>query len=458
MRLPIVLLLLLGLCLPARAQDSLIILDASNSMLSRVDGRSRLDAARLAVEGLARAVPGRARMGLMAFGHRRPADCEDIELLIAPGPVSAPVFARLGNLLPRGRTPIAGAVQDGARIAPQLILITDGGENCVPDPCAEIRALRLRHPGLALHVIGFDVADGRDEAQLRCVAEAGGGRYLPAASLFELAFALAELAGSGPIPLAPTGAPVTPAPPGTNTRLVLEAHEMPGGTPVPVESWTVLVPGNPPRAVLTDSARLQPELSLPPGRYEIRVNAGLARIVERVEVEGARMTHGVVLNLGTLRPLGALAAARPGRAGLWTVLADEVPGYRLGDQVTAVEAAEPVFRLTQGSYRLRFQAGEAAAEVPVLVEAGRLVTARVNLGAADITIIPTRGGRPIPSQMAEVRRPGDPRLVASSPAIRPRFVLPAGEWVARVRVENTWRELPMTLTIGQEAEIPLPLP
>ncbi|QYU66716.1 hypothetical protein J4558_17315 [Leptolyngbya sp. 15MV] len=230
------------------------------------------------------------------------------------------------------------------------------------------------------------------------------------------------------------------------------------GTPVAVESWTLFALGEQRRAVLNDTTRMQPSLRVAPGRYEVRANAGNARVVERFEVDGERMTHRVVLNLGTLRPIGALAAARPGRIGSWSVFADEVPGYATGEQVLIVEAAEPVLRLTQGSYRIRFQTGQAVNEVPVFVEAGQLITARVNLGAADITIIPSRGGRPLPAQQTEIRRAGEPAVVTSSNSIRPRFVLPAGEWVARVRVEGVWREMPLTLTTGQEAEIPLALP
>jgi hypothetical protein len=115
-------------------------------------------------------------------------------------------------------------------------------------------------------------------------------------------------------------------------------------------------------------------------------------------------------------------------------------------------------RVTQGSYRLRFRTGEASGEVPVFVEAGQFTSARVNLGAADITLLPSRGGRAVPAQAAEIRRAGESQVLASSNAVRPRFVLPAGLYQGRVRVEGVWRELPLNLTAGQEAEIPVPLP
>jgi len=475
---PIVLVLAtLLLALPVRAQETLIVLDLSNSMLGQVDGRTKLSTARTVMEALTEAVPPRTRMGLMAFGHRRPGDCDDIEVLVSPGPVSARVFARLANpLVPRGRTAIANALHEAARSVPRVLLITDGGENCAPDPCAEVRAIKASRPTFVAHIFGLDVVDPKEAADLRCMAEATGGRYFSAPSMPDLAAAIAEAAGTPPLAITPTGPPVRPAPPGTQTLLSLEASELPGGSPVPVDSWNLIALGAPRRGVpdaaerrgvpdaaerrgvMTDNAAIQPQIRLDPGRYELRLAAGNARIVERFEVEGERMQHRVVLQLGTLRPIGALAPGRPSRLGTWTVLADEVPGYQTGEQVQLVEALEPMLRLTQGSYRLRFRDGEASAEGIAFVEAGQLVSARVNLAAADITLLPSRGGRPVVAQAAEIRRAGQQEVVSSSNAVRPRFVLPAGDYVARVRVEGTWRELPLSLTAGQQVEIPLPLP
>jgi Ca-activated chloride channel family protein len=466
---PIVLVLAtLLLALPVRAQETLIILDVSNSMLGQVDGRSKLWTARTVMEALTAAVPPRTRMGLMAFGHRRPGDCEDVEVLVSPGPVSARVFARLANpLVPRGRTAIANALQEAARSVPRVLLITDGGENCAPDPCAEVRAVKASRPGFVAHIFGLDVVDPKDAADLRCMAEATGGRYFSAPSMPALAAAIAEVAGTPPLAITPTGPPVRPAPPGTQTLLSMEASELPGGSPVPVDSWNLIALGTERsgvpdaaqrRSVMTDNRTIQPQIRLDPGRYEVRLAVGNARIVERFDVEGERMQHRVVLQLGTLRPIGALAAGRPSRLGTWTIFADEVPGYQTGEQVMLLEGLEPMLRLTQGSYRLQFREGEASAEAIAFLEAGQLVSARVNLAAADITLLPSRGGRPIVAQAAEIRRAGEEAAMATSTAVRPRFVLPAGQYLARVRVEGSWRELPLALTAGQQLEIPIPLP
>ncbi|WP_237217761.1 vWA domain-containing protein, partial [Falsiroseomonas oryziterrae] len=90
----------------AQAQDTVLVLDASNSMTTRLDGRARLDVLREATAGLGAALPPAARVGLMAFGHRRAADCADIELLAAPGRSDPPAFASAASLVARGRSPL----------------------------------------------------------------------------------------------------------------------------------------------------------------------------------------------------------------------------------------------------------------------------------------------------------------------------------------------------------------
>lgn len=454
MRLAILLLLLLT-ALPARAQDALLVLDASNSMWGRVDGRPKIAIAREAVGALARALPPGSRMGLMAYGHRRAGDCADIELLVPPGPVEPAAFGRAANVTPRGRTPIAEAVTQAARTASRIVLVSDGIETCVPDPCAAVRALKTQNSALLVHVIGFDVAEARDQAQLRCIAEATGGRFVPAASAAGLARALAEVTATVP-------PPAPPAPPrpqaATETNLTLEAVEVEGGPTVPVGTWTLVALADPPRAVLSNSGAPRPSLRVPPGRYEVQVRAGSARLAERFDAGGAQMTHRVVLNLGTLRPVGALAPGAPARGGNWTVWADEVPGFRAGEQVLTSGAAEPAMRLTQGSYRIRFQAGEASAEAEVFVPAGQVVPARLDLGAAEVTLVAMRGGATVTPQSWEVRRPGQARAQASSGAARARFVLPAGEWLVRVGVDGAWHEAPLALSAGQVAEVAVPLP
>uniref|UniRef100_UPI001F1CC1D1 hypothetical protein n=1 Tax=Falsiroseomonas oryziterrae TaxID=2911368 RepID=UPI001F1CC1D1 len=266
--------------------------------------------------------------------------------------------------------------------------------------------------------------------------------------------ALAEVTATAAPP-----APATPPPAqaAAETNLTLEAVEVEGGPTVPA-NWTLVALADPPRQLISNSGAPRPNLRVPAGRYEVQVRAGTARLAERFDTSGAQMTHRVVLNIGTLRPVGALAPGAPPRGGNWTVWADEVPGFRAGEQVLTSGAAEPSMRLTQGSYRIRFQAGEATAETEVFVPAGQAVQARLDLGAGEVTLNALRAGGAVAVQGWEVRRPGQARPVATSGASRARFVLPAGEWLVRVRVENAWHEMPLALAAGQTADVILAVP
>jgi Ca-activated chloride channel family protein len=458
MRTALLALALLLLAPAAWAQETMLILDASNSMWGRVEGRPKIVIAREAVAALARSVPPGTRMGLMAYGHRRAGDCNDIETLIPPGPVDAAAFAARANALtPRGRTPLAASIARAAEAGVlRIILLSDGIETCVPDACAEVRALRARGVNVTVHVIGFDIAEARDRSALACIAEATGGRFLAAANAAELGAALAAAAEAAPPP-PPPAETRRDQPLETETNLTLEASEIEGGPAVPA-TWTLLRLSDPPATIFTNNGRMRPEARVPPGRYEVRVFAGTARLRETFEVEGDRHLHRVVLNLGTLRASGGLVAGAPPFGGNWTVIADEVPGARSGEQVTTSGAREPQFRLVQGSYRVRFQAGIATAEADVFVEAGRTETLRLDLDAAEAVFVATRGGAPVAAQLWEVRRPGEARAAASSGAARGRFVLPAGRWLVRVREAGVWHETEVSLRPGQTGEVAIPLP
>jgi hypothetical protein len=210
--------------------------------------------------------------------------------------------------------------------------------------------------------------------------------------------------------------------------------------------------------VLSDNGAARPSVRVPPGRYEVRVRAGTARVTERFDTQGAQMTHRVVLNTGTLRPVGALAAGSPPSGGLWTVWADEVPGFRVGEEVASSGASQPAMRLMQGSYRVRFQAGNAVKETEVFVPAGQTATLRLDLDAAEVVLTAMRAGTAVTGQLWEIRRAGQSRVEASSGASRGRFVLPAGDWVVRVMVDRAWHEVPVALRAGQVAELPIPVP
>ncbi|MQX36327.1 vWA domain-containing protein [Roseospira navarrensis] len=197
-----------GLPAAAQADDSqgttMIVLDGSGSMWGQIDGTAKIEIARDAIGRMLADWPTGRHLGLMAYGHRSEGDCDDIETLIAPGPMdAAAVEAAMAGVSPRGKTPVgrsvraaADALGDGGPAS--VIVVTDGLENCGADLCALGESLAGGNTGLRAHVIGFDIAESTE--QLACLAEATGGRYLPASDADSLNDALRQVAEPAPAP------------------------------------------------------------------------------------------------------------------------------------------------------------------------------------------------------------------------------------------------------------------
>ncbi len=279
----------------------------------------------------------------------------------------------------------------------------------------------------------------------------------------------------------PAGSMATPRsqPPATATTMTapiagqavrvpvtLDAVAVPGGPSLPA-SWTLVSLAEPNRTVYSGSGHPRPTLQVAPGRYEARVVYGAVHHVEQFEVSGTTPRHvqRIVLDSGTLRPVAGLAARTPPVDGSWTVLAEAVPGRDAGEVVATSTAREPAFNLPRGRYRLVFRAGLARAEGIVAVAPGASLRPRLALGAAEVTLVSLRGGRPllgvewqVYGRHANGARPGPAEPLAIGDAPRARFVLPAGAYVARVRADGRWYEAPFLAAAGTVREIPLPLP
>ena len=73
--------------LSAKAADrTIIVLDASGSMWTQIDGKSRIEIAKETVKTVVGNLPADRQVGLMAYGHRDKGSCTDIELLVPPEP------------------------------------------------------------------------------------------------------------------------------------------------------------------------------------------------------------------------------------------------------------------------------------------------------------------------------------------------------------------------------------
>lgn len=174
----------------------IVILDASGSMWGQVDGENKIVIARRALADLVDALPAASQLGLVAYGHRRKGDCDDIETVVPLGVLDAAALkAKVDALQPTGKTPITASVERALEIveaggaAATIILLSDGLETCGGDPCRAVQLAREAGTELVLHVVGFDVAN-EDLTQLQCMAQAGGGLYLAADDAAGLSSAL----------------------------------------------------------------------------------------------------------------------------------------------------------------------------------------------------------------------------------------------------------------------------
>ena len=198
---------------PALAQETgapstMLILDGSGSMWGQIDGEAKIGIARGSIDRMLADWPEDRALGLMAYGHRREGDCDDIEVLAAPAPLDRDTLGSLmDGISPRGKTPIGAAVRaardslSAGDAGASVVVVTDGLENCGADLCALGDELAQSGTPLTAHVIGFDVADA--DGQLACLAEATGGQYLSANNAAGLTDALQTVSQPAPDPQAP---------------------------------------------------------------------------------------------------------------------------------------------------------------------------------------------------------------------------------------------------------------
>lgn len=178
-----------------------VVLDASGSMLQKLDGKRRIDIAKTTLTQLPGMLEaGKQQFALRVFGHRKADSC-DTELLLPPAPLDKAAISRtIGKLEAKNlaRTPIADSlklVQQDLANSPGkalVILLTDGEETCDGDPAAAIKQLRASGVDVRVNVIGFAIGEYALKQQFSGWAEIGGGTYFDAQDAAALQKALTQ--------------------------------------------------------------------------------------------------------------------------------------------------------------------------------------------------------------------------------------------------------------------------
>lgn len=452
---------------PIWAETATVLLfDASGSMWNRLEGDlSRIEVARDVVGTYVIERDPEAPYAIVAYGHRRKGDCGDVEVITPMGlHIGGGQANRIVALNPQGMTPLTDALQVARDQIPptakaaDIVLITDGLENCGGDPCA--LAARFAAEGIALraHVVGFGMAEGEIGA-LSCLPEQTGGLLLEAATGAELTAALAQ---------------VTPAEPvAVTVELSLFAVSAETGAPLGPANWRVTDAQG--TLVAQDERRNAFGLALPPGEYRVVANAPghvgdtpltvAADMVRRVDVPLTKDRPEASLDAPDTAPAGSaldVGWSGPDADGDRITLAR--PGAAAGETlaVTLTRNGNPsTLRLPDetGTFELRYEQNDPQrilATRPITftaTEAGITPLAAVPLGERFEIVWTGPAGPKDEIVLAEPGSPDDARITATqtrwgSPA---KLKAPdvAGTYELRYRVGASGRILARTqITLG----------
>ena len=189
----LILLYVFTFAIQLHAQDTptpspiIFIYDASGSMWDQIDGKSKMEIAAGVLINSVNNLPDNQKIGLVAYGHRKEGDCQDVEFLVdVESGTKSLVNQSLSTIKPLGKTPLAYSVMQvidklrNAGMKATVILVTDGNESCEGNICDVVNAAKKEGIDFRLHIIGFGLKDG-DTEQLKCAASAGDGEYYDAA-------------------------------------------------------------------------------------------------------------------------------------------------------------------------------------------------------------------------------------------------------------------------------------
>ncbi|RUO99204.1 VWA domain-containing protein [Hyphomicrobium sp.] len=321
----------------ARSEDApttMIILDGSGSMWGRLapDNRAKIDIAREKLGALLSA-PSKARVGLIAFGHRRRGDCNDVELIAPPDAARQDVLDPIAKLNPKGPGPVTAAIKMAADAIAQsrpaqIIVIADNADNCRQDSCAAARDIAKSSPGVAIQVIGVGVP-ANERPRLACVAEATGGRYYDITDSNGLNAALDEttkLAILSPGEVAGATEPTTPPPPPAGASLRASAALVEGGPLLKVPlTWRVYKTGG--TTVLGQGFDKDISVKLPAGEYDIEAELGGIKVRRPIKIADGE-AQSIVLPLDAAHlAVRAIAAkgATPATTAVLTLSSSDAP-------------------------------------------------------------------------------------------------------------------------------------
>ncbi|TXH94037.1 MAG: VWA domain-containing protein [Pseudorhodobacter sp.] len=463
-----------ALATPALSEgQSILVLDASGSMWGQIDGRAKLEIAREALAKVVGEMPGDTAMGLMAYGHREKGSCEDIELIVPPAPGTGPAIVEAANAMKfLGKTPLSESVRRAAEALKYtedkatVILITDGIETCNADPCALGNELEAAGVDFTAHVVGFGLT-AEEGAQVACLAENTGGKYIEAKDAGSLQEALKTAVVAEPEPAPEPQPEPEPEPePAKLAENVDPILQLVAGGPEPDEALLADAYFSF-RALAADGSVSGDEVTiygrslgaLPAGKYQMVTTLHEAVVTQQVEIapETDLSQPVAILDAGVLS-LKVLAeeGGEPHPEALWEMRGPEdVYDSGYAKALRVFPAAE---------YALNAQLGEVKASDAVVITAGE-ITEKTVLLSAGIPVftayyapgVPVDGDQTFEVVEAKVGLDGNRVSVRTDYGAGSAPELPPGEYVVVGSVGPAKAEVPFTVKAGERAEVPVVL-
>ncbi|MGG3800728.1 vWA domain-containing protein [Metabacillus fastidiosus] len=170
-----------------------ILLDSSGSMNGKVDGKTKMELAKSAIQTFVSELPSNVNVSLLVYGHKgtgndkdKTLSCGSTEVIYQLSPYNKEQFSTaLNTFSPSGWTPLASSIaaahndlqtkteEDTENI---VYIVSDGIETCDGNPVEEAKKLNESNVRAIVNIIGFDVDNAGQDA-LKKVAEAGKGKY-----------------------------------------------------------------------------------------------------------------------------------------------------------------------------------------------------------------------------------------------------------------------------------------
>ena len=262
----------------AQEQDSLspilFIYDASGSMWGQLDGKTKKEIASNVLSTAVTNLPTNQNVGLIAYGHRKKGDCNDIEYMVDLSNNSkSKIIDAVKNVNPTGKTPLARSATMAINSLKEsntkatIILITDGIESCDGDICKVVADAKASGIDFKLHIVGFGLKESETE-QLECAANASGGHY----------YDVSDAGGLGDV-LTEATTQTVDKPDGNFSIYAVKNGE-------PVDAWVKAVKAGTNEEV--DGTRTYRDtsfLSLPVGKYDL-----IIRPLENTKIKGTTIS------------------------------------------------------------------------------------------------------------------------------------------------------------------------